>query len=160
MKLIRIKKNVRHDIDKTLGETDERIEKLLLDKEVLHKKFLSESFIDKDESVNINGWDKNLSINEKRHLNTIGLDTSQAIKERLALENRMKENQTSVEYNKGNTSNTVREAKEVAFEIEVEYAKHKTEIEVKKLSAEEAKLAAEISALEAELADLETKKDI
>lgn len=152
--------NVRHDINKTLEKTDERIEKLLFDKEGLHKKFLSESFTDKPESVNIKGWDKNLSSHEKRHLNTIGLDTSQAVKERLALENRMKENETNFEDNEGYKKDDVIAAKVVAFEIAEENDKYKSNLEIEKLEHEEYRLAKEIDLLEEELIAEEAKENI
>lgn len=131
----------------------------MADKETLRKKFLSESFIDEAEPINITGWDKHLSHNEKRHINTMGLDSSQA-KEKLAVENRIQDNQTNIGHNQEIPESLVRKAKQVAFEVEEGSSKADTGDNNKNVIDDEIILAREIAQLEEKLAAEEVKEVI
>lgn len=85
----------------------------------------------------------------------MGVDSFNNVKERLAIENRIKANTSSYNYNKGYTEAAIRVAKEVILEVEKHLGKVKADIEIEKLIKGEDKLATEIERLENELSSYE-----
>lgn len=93
------KKGVNYNIQETIDENIKRAQKLASDREVVHKTFRVEGFIGPAEKVTTDDWSKKLNDNEREFINSMELESKNAIKERIALENRMEENMDSCNTN-------------------------------------------------------------
>lgn len=86
--------------------------KLLADKKSLTKQFQAESFVEDNTKVTDTGWNKNLDTEDIEYLESKDKLIKEAIKERLAIENRIKDNKNNFEFNQGYSEETVKKVGE------------------------------------------------
>ena len=145
------KRVISHDITKALETNKEKIDKLFSDKITLRKKFEGESYIGESEKVRDTDWSKNLVRKEIRHIESMTLDTKEAVKERIAIEDRKKTNEEGFDSNKVYSEADIQKSKEVLNELKDDFAAKSASREEKEMLKAEAKLEQEIKDLEESL---------